>query len=143
MIGIAVVILLPLAFFLFKSNLALQKGMAIPVCLLLALNIAYGSYVLYSKPTLLLQTETKFYSNPEQTLDSELQKAKSNDKSYLTAKFVWGLCTIMGIVLYFVSSKDYYKGLSIGFAGLFFGFLLIDSFFHQRLTIFMKTLQAL
>ena len=46
MIGIAIVVLLPLVFFLFKSNLSLQKGMAIPVGLLMAISIVYGSYVL-------------------------------------------------------------------------------------------------
>ncbi|MBB4806019.1 hypothetical protein HNP38_001291 [Chryseobacterium defluvii] len=140
MIGIAVV-LFPFAVFLFKTNLSLQKGIVIPVCLLMLISIAYGGYVLYSKPGHFMKTEKQYHYNPKQALDSEWQKAKSDDKSYRILKYVWGFCTIVFIILYFVFTKDYYKGLSIGFAGLFFALLLIDSFFHQRLNMYIENLQ--
>lgn len=143
MIGITIIFLFPLAFLLFKNNLSLQKGMAFPVCLLLVINVVYGSYVLLSKPKHLEQIEQQFQSNPKQTLNSELQKAKADDNSYKTLKYVWGACIIVFITLYFILSKDNYKGLFIGFAGLSFGLLLIDSFFHQRLKLYLEMLQKL
>lgn len=142
MIGLAVVILLPLAFLLFKNSLSLQKGMSIPFFLLFIINVGYGGYVLYSKPKHLAETEQQFQANPPQTLDSELQKVKADDKSYSILKYVWGACAVIFIAIYFIISKDYYKGLSLGFAGLFFGFLLIDSFFHQRLKLYSEILQG-
>ncbi|WP_312553280.1 hypothetical protein [Empedobacter brevis] len=143
MIGIAIIVLLPLVFFLFKSNLSLQKGMAIPVGLLMAISIVYGSYVLYSKPKYLTETEKEIQLNPKEKLDSELQKVKTDDKSYTTLKYVWGTCVIVSIVLYFVVGKDFHKGLSLGFAILFLSFLIIDSFFHQRLNSYLEELNKL
>ncbi len=143
MVGIALVVLLPMALFLFKNNLSLQKGMVIPVCLLIIITICYGGYILYSKPIHLEQTEQQFQSDPQQSLSAELEKAKTDDKSYSMLKYVWGICIIAFTVLYFVLSKDYYKGLSIGSVGLFFGFLMIDSFFHQRAKIYLDALQKL
>lgn len=140
MIGIAVVILLPLAFLLFKNNFPLQKGMAVPFCLLFTINLGYGGYVLYSKPKHLKQTEKQFQLTPKTTLDLEVQKAEADNKSYRTLKYVWGICAIIFIALYFLLSKEFYKGLCIGFVGLFFGFLIIDSFFHQRLEIYLDAL---
>lgn len=143
MIGIAMVVLLPIAFLLFKNNLSLQKGMAIPVCLLFIINVGYGSYVLYSKPKHLEKTEQQFKTNPQKTSGAELEKAKADNKSYTTLKYVWGFCAIVFIVLYFVVARDFYKGLYLGFASLFLGFLIIDSFFHQRLKIYTDNLNLL
>lgn len=143
MIGIAIVVLFPLAFLLFKSNFSLQKGMAIPFCLLMIISIGYGSYVLYSKPKHFTETEKEIQLNPKEKLDSELQKVKADDKSYTTLKYVWGTCIIVSIVLYFVIGKDFHKGLSLGFAILFLSFLIIDSFFHQRLNSYLEELNKL
>ncbi|SFW74171.1 hypothetical protein SAMN02927921_03864 [Sinomicrobium oceani] len=143
MIGIAVIILFPIAFSLFQGNVSFQKGMAIPVCLLIAINIIYGGYILYSRTKYLTQTEIEFRSHPQQTLDAELQKAKADDQSYTTLKYVWGGCAIVFIVLYLVVVKDFYKGLSLGFAVLFLGFLVIDLFFNRRLNLYMEELNKL
>lgn len=138
MIWGAIIFLLSLGFLLFKNNLSFQKGMAFPVCLLFVINVVYGSYVLHSKPKQLEQTEQQFQSNPKQTFYFELQKVKADDKSYNILKYVWGACVIVFITLYFIPSEDSRKGLFIGFVILFFGFLLIDSFFSQRLRLYLK-----
>lgn len=114
--------------------------MAIPVCLLFVVNIGYGGYLLYSRPKHVSLAEKQFQLSPKKAFDFELQKAKADDKSFSTLKYVWGVCTILFVALYFFISRDYYKGLSFGFALLFFGFLIIDSFFHQRLKIYLETL---
>lgn len=143
MIGLAIVILLPFIVFLFKNNQSLQKGIALPICLLLLVSIGYGGYVWYSRAQHISHAEKQFQRSPKQTFDVEVQKIKADDKSFSALKYAWGAGIIFFVALYFFLSKDYYKGLSLGFALLFFGFLLIDSFFHQRLKVYLETLQKI
>ena len=141
MIGIAFFVFLPITFFLLKNNLPLQKGMVVPVFLLFIINVGYGGYVLYAKPKLLAQTEQQFQSHSQQMLAAELEKSEKDHNNYTTLKYVWGICMIVFTILFFILSKDYYKGLSIGFVAMFFAFLIIDSLFHQRLTIYRDALK--
>ena len=64
MIGLAIVILLPFIVFLFKNNQSLQKGTAIPICLLLVVSIGYGGYVWYSRAQHISHAEKQFQRSP-------------------------------------------------------------------------------
>ena len=138
MIGIAFFILLPLCILLIKANNPLQKGMLIPLGLLFLMNVGYGSYLLISKPKYATESKAQFQLNAGETIKNEVAKIKADDKSYTMTKYTWAGLFILSVVCFFIFKKDYFQGLSLGFAIMFLGMLLIDVFLHHRLGKFMS-----
>ena len=58
-------------------------------------------------------------------------------------KYFWGIVIIAGIVLYFLISPDYYKGVSLGVSILGIAGLCIDTFLHERILTYLETLKNL
>lgn len=140
MITIAVFILLPIAVFVFKSSHSIQKGMLIPISLAFLVNVGYGGYLLFSKPKYAEQRITQFQINPEETIKNEVAKINADDKSYIFTKYVWAGLILVSVVSFFLLNKVYFQGLSIGFAVMFLGMLIIDTFLHNRLKLCLTTL---
>lgn len=138
MIAIAVFILLPTFTLLLKSIHSLQKGVAIPIILLMLMNIFYGGYLLFSKPKYAIERTAQFQIYAEETIKNEVVKIKANDKSYRLTKYVWASLLCVSVVCFFIFKKEYLQGLSLGFAVMFLGMLLIDVFLHQRLAKYMS-----
>lgn len=138
MIGIAFFILLPLCILLIKTNNSLQKGMLIPLCLLLVMNLGYGSYLLISKPKYVTESKEQFQLNAEGTIKNEVAKIKADDKSYTMTKYIWACLLILSVVCFYIFNKDYFQGLSLGFAIMFLGMLIIDVFIHNRLKLYLE-----
>lgn len=141
---LAIGILLSLAFiFILNGNNPLVKGMLIPLSLLILINIGYGGFLAFSRPKHIISTSKNYASNTTDTFKQELVKAKTDDKNYSTLKPIWAVLFVLSIVLYFIFTKAYYQGLSLGFMLLFLGFFLLDTFLHQRLKPYLNTLQEL
>lgn len=138
MIGIAFFILLPLCILLIKTNNSLQKGMLIPLCLLFVMNVGYGSYLLISKPKYATERKAQFQLNVEETIKNEIAKIKADDKSYTMTKYIWAGLLILSVVGFLIFKKEYFQGLSLGFAIMFLGMLLIDVFLHHRLKLYLE-----
>ncbi|MCY0967611.1 hypothetical protein [Chryseobacterium wangxinyae] len=142
MIGIAIIIILPVCFLFAKNGNLLQKGMLVPLGLLFMMNLGYGGYLMFSRPKYREQTKEIFQTNPQETIDSELIKTKSDHKSYTITKYIWAGLLILSVGCFFMFNKEYIQGLSLGFAVMFLGMLLIDVFLHQRLKIYMRDLSG-
>lgn len=140
MIGIALVVLLPSILLVFKNNNPILHGMWIPLFLLLLMNIGYGSYLVLSKPKSLKETKIQYEKNPTQTVEIVLGNMKQADKSYRITKFLWATFMAISVLLYFVFTKNYFKGLTLGLMIMFFGMLVIDTMLHQRVKQTMETI---
>lgn len=137
MVGISIFILLPIAVCLMKHSNPFQKGMLIPISLLFLMNTGYGGYLLFSKPKYLEERTAQFQINAEETIKTEVAKIKADNKSYTLSKYVWTGLLIVSVVCFFVFNKEYFQGLSLGFAVMFLGMLLIDTFLHHRLKLYL------
>lgn len=140
MIAIAVFILLPIAVFLMKSSHSLQKGMLIPIGLLFLMNVGYGGYLLFSKPKYAEQKTIEFQLNPKETIKNEVVKIEADSKSYTLTKYLWVGLLIVSIVCFFIFTKEYFQGLSVGFGVMFLGMLIIDMCLHYRLKYYLVVL---
>lgn len=128
------------AWLILRSESSLLRGMLIPVALLVAMNLGYG-YVLISRPKTSSKTEVAYRQNQTQTLQRQLQKSTDDEKYYSSARPAWVLLTAVSVLLYFVFRSNYLRGLSLGLTAMFFGALLIDSFLHERLLVYIGALQ--
>ena len=128
------------ALLIIRSENSLLRGMLIPVALLVTMNLGYG-YVLVSRPKTSLKTEVAYRQNQTQTLERELQKTTNDEKYYSSARPTWALLTAFSVLLYFVFRSNYLRGLSLGLTAMFLGALLIDSFLHDRLLVYIDALQ--
>lgn len=143
MVGLAILLLMPSLIIIIKSNNLLLRGMLLPIFLLVVMNLGYGGYLLLTKQKFVDQTEAKFREMPEKTLESETARLKTEDKSYTLLKYVWAVLLILSILFYFIIIKDYYKGIALGLIGMFFIMLLIDTFLHHRLNLYLSTMPTI
>lgn len=137
MIAISILIIFPICILLIKTSNSLQKGMLIPLGFLFLMNVGYGGYLLVSKPKHLQQTEKSFQIKSKETIENEVAKIKANDKNYTMIKYVWAGLLFVSVICFFVFNKEYFKGLSLGFAIMFMGMLLIDAFLHHSLKLYL------
>src|SRR5215472_12541005 len=89
---------------------ALLRGMLIPLALLVAMNLGYGC-VLVSRPATSLKVEAAYLQNQTQTVERELNKARKDEQYYKSARPVWALLTAISVLLFFVFSGNYCRGL--------------------------------
>jgi hypothetical protein len=142
MLGLGLFLLLGLIFMV-KSDNALLKGMLIPLTLLTFINLGYGSFLSFSRPNHLKQTQEQYKVNPSEVITQELTKAKRDNKNYAVIKPIEIILLIVSALLYFAFSKEYYRGLSMGLMVFFVGTLLLDTLLHQRLKPYLTTLESL
>lgn len=140
MIGASILLAL-ISIALLKNDNGLLKGMLIPLCLLMAVNIGYGSYLVATRQKEVQRTQAQFARDAQQTLNAQLDKAKADNKTYGILRAVWAMLIVLCVVLHFVFARDYFRGMSLGFATLFLGTLIIDTFLHARLHAYLTALQ--
>ena len=142
MLALAVIVGL-LAFFIIRNNNEILKGMLIPMGLIMLILIGYGSIQIIVRPKHIPKVEEMYKSNPKQALETELNKAIKDDKTYSMVPYFWFAGIAIAGFIFFFTSQYYYKGLSIGLIGLFLTMLILDSTLQHRLVIYLKALKEL
>ena len=127
---------------IFRSENPLLRGMLIPVIVLVAMNLGYGS-VLTSRPATSQKVEATFRQDQERAVEQQITKTAKDERYYASARPTWAILTAISVLLFFIFKDDYYRGLSLGLTAMFFGALLIDSFLHHRLLAYMEGLDGL
>ena len=140
---IAGVILSIAAIMILRGDNPVLKGMLIPMGLVILVNLGYGGFLSYSRPQHITKTQELYAQKSSDTVAKELAKAETDNRNYTVIKPVWATVMVIALILYFVVTKDYYKGLSMGLMGLaLFGFLL-DTFLHANLKPYLNLLRQL
>ena len=121
-----------------KSNHEILRGMLIPLGLIITLLLGYGGFQTLARPSHLVNFSAVYQENPEKAKQQEYDKAVKDDKTYKNLKVVWAVLIVLSVVVYFIVSKDYFKGLAIGLIGLFLTTLIVDSILQYRLGIYFK-----
>lgn len=125
-------LLVPVVISLFRGSGGLSRGMLIPVCLLLAVNLGYGGYLVSTRASRAEEIEERFEKQGEQVITQEYEKAKADNSTYIILRSIWaamaGICALLSVFLI----REYPRGLCLGFVVLFAGLLVIDTFLHNR-----------
>lgn len=132
------VILLIASVFIFKNTNEIFRGMLIPFGLILLIFFGYGGYQALSSSNHLTKVTESYKENTKNTIQKEYEFAQKGDKSYTRLKPIWALLIVVSVALYFIFSKDYFKGLAMGLIMLFLTTLILDSVMHYRLKIYLK-----
>ncbi|WP_347216340.1 hypothetical protein [Chryseobacterium sp.] len=138
----ASVVLLLVIILMVRSENTVLRGMLIPISLLLALNTGYGTHLVINRIRYAEEINQKFKKNVPKTIAAEYSKIKNDEKSYTVFRIIWAMLIIISLILCFIFTADYYRGLSLGFVGLFFGLLCIDTFLHYRILLYCADLQS-
>ncbi|MEL6256307.1 MAG: hypothetical protein AAFR87_30165 [Bacteroidota bacterium] len=143
MIGIGLLLLF-VAYSIFRSQNDLLKGALIPLSLLLLVLIGYGGYILTSRPAHAKESIALYESAKSEAIEKEKEKHINDNKAGKTLmKFVYpGLMLLSVIALFFVSAP-YYKGMSLGFILLFVSTYIMDNGFVSRSDSFLSFLDSL
>ena len=132
-----------LAFLIIRNNNEILKGMLIPLGLITLILIGYGTMQVIVRPKHIPKVEEMYQTNPQKALETELNKAIKDDKTYSMVPYFWFAGIAIAGFMFFFTSQYYYKGLSIGLIGLFLTMLILDSTLHHRLIIYLKALKQL
>ena len=115
----------------------------IPLSLLLAILLGYGSYMLYSRPAHAKEIIKLHQKSPDEAIKKEMAKHINDNKTGKVLMRVYPLLMLVSIGgLIFVSSP-HYKGMAVGFALLFIAMFLIDNGFVARSEEFLSFLKKI
>lgn len=128
------------AFFILKGESPILKGMLIPMALVTLISLSYGGFLTFSRPNHAPKTAEIAKTSVADAVTQELEKARRDNQNYTMIKRVWpAIIAVCALLLFFIS-KDYYQGLLIGFIGLGFYGMLVDSMLHHNLKPYLETL---
>jgi hypothetical protein len=126
-----------------RSDNALLRGSIIPLSLLLALLLGYGSYMLYSRPAHAKEIIRLHQKFPDKAIKHEKAKHINDNKTGKVLMRVYPLLMLVSIGALILASAPHYKGMAVGFALLFIAMFLIDNGFVSRSERFLSFLKEL
>lgn len=139
---IAGVILAIAAIMIIINGNFIQKGMLIPLGLLLIINFGYGGFLTLTRTDHAKKVQELYTENAQEAASQELMKAEKDSKTYGLVKSVWGGLMVVGVAMFFFLPGDYWKGLSLGIIVLCTAGLIIDTFLHHRLEPYLAALRT-
>jgi hypothetical protein len=126
-----------------RSDNALLKGSIIPLSLLLAMMLGYGSYMLYSRPAHAKEIIRLYQKSPDEAIKQAKAKHINDNKTGKVLIRVYPLLMLFSIGALNFASAPHYKGMALGFALLFIAMFLTDIGFVSRSDAFLSFLTAL
>jgi 4-amino-4-deoxy-L-arabinose transferase-like glycosyltransferase len=141
MIGIGLILLF-VFYSIFKVNNELLKGTLIPLGLLLAVLVGYGSYILTSRPAHAKQSIELYHTDKHNAITQEKAKHINDNKAGKTLiKYIYPGLILVSLIVLILSTSLYYKGLAIGCIFLFASTYIIDNGFVTRSDNFIEFLE--
>ena len=143
MIGIGILLLF-IVYIIFRSENEFLKGSLIPLGLLLAVLIGYGSYILYSRPAHAKESIALYQESKTEAIEAEKIKHINDNKAGKTLlRYVYPILMLLSALSLLFDSSPYYKGMAIGFVLLFVSTYIMDNGFVSRSDAFLSFLNAL
>lgn len=139
---IAIGIFLSVAFIaIYRSENQLLRGSLIPLGLLLAILLGYGSFILYSRPAHAKEIIQLYQKNPKEAVKQETTKHINDNKAGKLLIKVYPILMLLSVIALIFVSSPYYKGMALGFVLLFISTFVIDNGFVSRSDAFLLFLK--
>ena len=137
MLGIGILLLIG-SIAILKNNHEIFRGTLIPLGLILIIFFGYGSYQTFGRQSYMTKVAAVYKESPKKAIKQEYEQAIKDGKTFKLLKTTWAILIVISVIVYFIVSKDYFKGFAIGLIGLFLTALIVDSTLHYRLEIYLK-----
>ncbi|HRH69147.1 MAG TPA: hypothetical protein PLB89_06555 [Flavobacteriales bacterium] len=136
------VVLLLLSLFIWKQSppVSMGRGLLIPLlCVGLGGTIA-GPLLLRTNNDRLVRLPQEYSLDPQAFIEKETVRLEQVGRWWLPLKLIWTVLIIVGLVLAFMGTTPYWKGLGLGL--LLIGALghVVDGFAHERANIYLDHL---
>jgi len=143
MIGIGI-LLLCVCIAIFRSENDLLRGGLIPLVLLLVVLIAYGGYILQSRPAFASASIDQFATSQEAAITHTREKHINDNKAGKTLiGMVYPALMLISVIALFFVTAPFHKGMALGFIALFVAVYIMDSGFVSRSDAFIAYLDTL
>lgn len=143
-IGFGIGILIAMSFLYFANfQESFYKGMILPFVVLQLVLLGYSGFQMIMRPKHIGKVEQSLTENPKKALNTEFEKSQNDDNVYSKLRLVWAGLFVVSLILFFISTTGFYKGMSLGFAAFFIVAYTFDTFLHLRLKTYLSALQAL
>lgn len=131
--------------FLYFANFqqSFFKGMILPIVLIQMVLLGYGGFQLVKRPPHRDKVILEAQIQPNELLKKELLKAQNDDKVYSILIPIWAILFFVSLILFFVLKNDFWRGMSVGFIIWFLVAFIFDNFLHQRLKVYLSSLEQL
>lgn len=140
-IMIAIGLFLSVAFIaIYRSENQLLRGSLIPLGLLLAILLGYGSFILYSRPAHAKEIIQLYQKNPKEAVKQETTKQINDNKAGKLLIRIYPILMLISVIAFIFVSASYYKGTALGFVLLFVSMFIIDNGFVSRSNAFLSFL---
>ncbi len=141
-IMIAVGIFLAIIFLaILRSENILLRGALIPLGLILALLLGYGSYIIYSRPAHAKEIIGLYQKSSEEAIKQETFKHENDNKAGKLLIRIYPILMLVSVITLFFISSPYYKGMALGFVLFFIAIFIVDNGFVTRSDDFLSFLK--
>lgn len=114
-----------------KSENMLLKGMFFPSVLLAIMFISYGGNMVIRHTEKQKELFLAHQANKQIFYKDQKVRQEGLIKSYNTTLTIWTVAIAAGLVFFFISGSDYFKGVALGILILGTSAFVADSFFRQ------------
>jgi len=143
-IGLVIGVLIGILFFYFVNfQQAFNKGMILPFLILQIVLLGYSGFQMTMRPKHIEKIKQSISISKENTLRAELEKMQKDNNMYNTLRPIWAGLFVVSLILFFVLSNDFFKGMSLGFVAFFIMAYTFDTLLHLRLKTYITALQAI
>jgi hypothetical protein len=140
MIGVGII--LSITFLaIVRSDNSLLKGSLIPLALLIAILLGYGSFILYSRPAHAKEIIGVYQKSSEEAMKQETAKHINDNKAGKLLIKIYPILMIVSVLALIFITLPYYKGMALGFLLLFISTFVIDNGFVSRSDAFLSFLK--
>jgi hypothetical protein len=143
-IAVALAIISFIAFLYFANfQQSFYKGMILPIVFIQMVLLGYGGFQIVKRPSHIEKVAQEMQIQPGETLKKELLKAQNDDKVYSILIPIWAILFLVSLILFLVLKNDFWRGMSFGFIIWFLVAFIFDNFLHQRLKVYLSSLEQL
>ena len=125
----------------FRSENVLLKGSLIPLGLLLAILLGYGSFIIYSRAAHAKEIIEVYQTSSSVAIKQETAKHKNDTKVGKLLIRIYPFLMLVSVVALLFVSPLYYKRMALGFVLLFMAAFIIDNGFVSRSDAFLSFLK--
>ncbi|MCZ4223333.1 hypothetical protein [Pedobacter rhodius] len=126
---------------IYRSENVFLKGSLVPLGLMLAILLGYGSFILYSRPAHAKEIIGLYQKSPDEAIKKEITKHLNDNKAGKLLMRIYPFLMILSVIALPLASTHYHKGMALGFTLLFISTFVIDNGFVTRSDAFLSFLQ--
>ena len=130
-------------YFILNNDSSFWKGFAVPCILVSLLEIVVGVTIVYRSPKDIIRVEHYIKNDSFKIKTDEIPRMKKVMRNFVVFRYTEIALILAGVIIYFYSTHDFWRGLGLGIMIQSSVVLALDSFAERRGFIYLEYLNSI